>query len=252
MRIMFISDIHGNLEALNKSLEYKNELNIDKVIGLGDYIGYGVNPNECIDLIKNFECVRGNHDTAIFNKKELLTHNDMAYKMLKWTQKELTEDNINYLKALPSIIADKKYGYTAIHGSLIKPFDYIDYIYDAKKNFIIMELPLLFVGHTHEPKIWIGYKDFKNNKKFKFKINEIDEINDNKVFYINKDNFYIINVGSIGFSRDGNNKGCFAVYDSKDKTIEFYRVNYNRGLTIRKMIEAGVSKKIYERLISGN
>ncbi|MBU1767989.1 MAG: metallophosphatase family protein, partial [Candidatus Omnitrophica bacterium] len=194
MKFAIISDIHSNLEALEAVLSRIR--NVDKIICLGDIVGYGPNPNECIDLIRNQEnlvCIAGNHDKAAVGIMDMTNFNRNAKDAMLWTKITLTDENKEYLKALPLTLDIPEF--QIVHGSLVNPLEeYITNLAEASPTLQKMEKPILFVGHSHAP-LYIGQKEdgMIEGKKLKDK----DSV-DTKLF-----KKIIINVGSIGQPRDG-------------------------------------------------
>jgi len=226
MRIALISDIHGNLEALQTALEEIEKLNVDKIHGLGDFVGYMTNPNECVELTKDFESVMGNHESALFDRDELSLFNEYAKKALLWTKNELTPANVKLLSALPYKQVYVDLDYTIAHGSLISPFEYINNFFAAWMNFDLLETQVLFVGHTHVPVFWRGYKTITTIGHQP----EQRSPHPRKVttFELKDDEKYIVNVGSVGQPRD-----------------------FVREVTIKKMIDLDFPAELYIRIAIG-
>lgn len=243
MKILLISDIHGNLEALINVL-YNNQ-NVDKIIVLGDIIGYMPNPNECIQLVKDYDCILGNHEYAILNPARLDYFNPYAKEALLWTKGQLTSGNISFLKQLPFKISYPEFNFTVAHGSIgIDPFEYIEEVRQAGTEFELMDTDILFIGHTHVPKVFI--MDKKENS-----IETLDIIGYDIPISIDKNKKYIFNIGSVGQPRDRNPDSCYAIYNTIEKTVEYKRQPYNTNVTVRKIIENGLPRFLYERIIIG-
>ncbi|QUH21894.1 metallophosphoesterase family protein [Alkaliphilus sp. B6464] len=252
MRIGFISDVHGNLEALTSVLEILKNKNIDRINGLGDFVGYMVNPNECVSLVKQFKCVMGNHDCASFDVDQILSFNTRAKEAMEWTRNELTKENIAFLKSLPDNKIYIEEDYSIAHGALNDRFKYIEDEMYARINLKLLETQVLFVGHTHIPVIWKGVKKYYNHlpHNYRYQVEEID-VYDKMTFKLNPEEKYIINVGSIGQPRDNNNLGSFVIFDTEKKVVEFHRFDYPRNITVQKMIELNRPRRLYERIIQG-
>lgn len=234
------ADIHGNLEALKKVLkELKNE-KVEKYIFLGDIVGYGANPRECIDLIRKLEAIviAGNHDWAAVEKFDINYFNPVAKEAILWTKKILTNDDKDYLASLKLTFEEDNF--TAVHGSLDKPeyFRYIVDLYDAKSSLKLLKKDILFIGHSHVPFI-SSMKNLNMELLKEFSIN------------LKTRQKYLVNVGSVGQPRDNNPKACYAIYDSKLNSIEIKRASYNIKKAQEKIINAGLPKTLAERLSFG-
>lgn len=243
MKILLLSDIHGNLEALINVL-YNNQ-NVDKVMVLGDIVGYMPNPNECIKLVKDYDCVLGNHEYTILNPERLDFFNPYAKEALLWTKKQLLNNNIKFLEQLPFKIDYPESNFTIAHGSIgIDPFEYIEEVWQAQNEFEIMDTDILFIGHTHVPKAFIMNKDTKN-------IETLDIIGYDMPMKIDDKKKYIFNIGSVGQPRDRNPDSCYVVYDTVEKTVSYKRRPYNVNRTVRKIIENKLPRFLYERIVVG-
>ena len=151
MRTLIISDIHGNLTALEAVLEHAGE--VDRVWCLGDLVGYGPDPNECVERVRalpELVCILGNHDAAVNNQMDISSFNPEARVSIQWTRQNLSPENIEYLGGLPTLVVDGDV--TITHGSPRSPtFEYLLDTYLATINFSYFETPFCFVGHTHLP-----------------------------------------------------------------------------------------------------
>ena len=225
MRILLISDIHGNLVALEKVLETARDY--DAVWCLGDIVGYGPNPNKCIRLIKKqpgLKCVLGNHDAAAINAISAENFNPTARASSNWTCKRLTDKNKEFLQSLPDIL-ETELG-LLVHGS---PYDHImEYLLDidrAKVNFRLFEGDFCFAGHTHLPMYFRKFPDGSIEERL---IRE-----DRKKVRLQPR--MLCNPGSVGQPRDRNPKASFAVIDSEAMTLTYQRVAYDIEKTKLRM-----------------
>ena len=154
MRYAIISDIHANLEALEAVLADIKKEGVDKCVCVGDIVGYGANPHECIELIREHcrVCVAGNHDFATIEKTNIEFFNQYARQATLWTRQNITEDDRKYLESLP-LVADVDDRFTLVHGTLYAPalFDYIQTTFDAYLSLQVLQKPVCFVGHSHVP-----------------------------------------------------------------------------------------------------
>ena len=232
MRVAIISDIHSNLEALEKAFEIIEKKNIDEIVCLGDLVGYGANPNECVELTRKrvVHVLMGNHDQAAFDLSETEHFNRHARTAAYWTNQTLTRENLEYLKALP--LQWTLDDLTFVHASPKEPhlWHYIFSAYEAKSNFDFFQTGICFIGHTHIPGIFP--KDMKTLK-------------------IHKDNRYIINVGSIGQPRDGNWRLSFGIFDTTAWRYELVRSEYDVQTASEKIVASDLPRFLADRLLGG-
>ena len=243
MKIGIISDIHSNSEALNSVLENIKE--VDEFICLGDIVGYGADPNYCIEKIKglNCRCIGGNHDFAVTGKVNINYFNYAARAVILWTSLQLKKENFNFLLNLRKKIKLKDNVF-AVHGSPQDPL--LEYILDkdtASFIFSKYDFKIYFIGHSH----LAGCFSFNEDN------NKIDYNNFSNGGYIeiSKNKRYIINCGSVGQPRDGNPRASYGIYDLKYNTVNIYRVSYPINLTKGKIINAGLPGSLADRLSYG-
>jgi len=227
MRFAIISDVHANIEALDSFFESIKTNPVDRIICLGDLVGYNANPNECIELIreKKIPCVMGNHDARAAGLEDLSEFNLLAADAIEWTIGVLTEENRNFLAKLPRYLRVAKSFY-AVHGSINDTDRYIYGAADALRNFKLLDkvkgLSLCFFGHTHVPISYLGHNDsvrmnLDNNIKLKKGAN------------------YLINPGGLGQSRDKDPRGSYAIYDTEASEVSFHRIEYDIDATVAKI-----------------
>lgn len=229
MRTALISDIHGNLEALESVLADIASQNVDRVVCLGDIIGYGPNPRECIDRVRELDlCILGNHDQgALFDPEGF---SGTAERAIYWTRSQIEDktdpknsDRWQFLSELPRIVRDDKVMF--VHGSARAPLsEYVfpEDVYNQKKMDSLFALvqTQCFQGHTHVPGIFTRDYQFISPADIKGK------------FEIKKQNL-IINVGSVGQPRDLDSRSCYVIWDGR--TLEFRRVEYPLEVTAKKI-----------------
>jgi diadenosine tetraphosphatase ApaH/serine/threonine PP2A family protein phosphatase len=241
MRFTILADIHSNLaafEAVLKDLEVRG--GFDKVWCLGDMVGYGPQPNECIARLRQFDhvCIAGNHDWAAINKIDTFEFNPVAAIAAQWTSHELTAESRDYLTALPLILNVD--GFTLAHGSPREPiWEYLLSLSTAQENFAYFETAYCLVGHSHVPLIFE-----LDGKQVMFR-----ELGETEVML--STNRMIINPGSVGQPRDGDPRASYAIYDSNTKTFGHYRVEYDVVAAQKKMAEFDLPRPLIERLKYG-
>ncbi len=243
MRFAFISDIHANLEALEAVLTDIKGQRIDEVICLGDIVGYGANPNECIELVKKYcpETLLGNHDAAAVDLLSTQHFNIHAKIAIEWTEQNLKKENRSYLSALQ--LKSTKDSLTLVHATPYEPnmWYYITSLEEAAFNFQFFDTQICLVGHTHIPIIIILDKD--------------------KELYVHQDTHvkmgelegarYLINVGSVGQPRDRNPKSCYGILDTAEKEFFYRRVSYNIDKAQSKMKKIKMPDFLITRLEEG-
>jgi len=244
MRYLIISDIHGNLPAFDTVLAHVDLDCIDQVWCLGDVVGYGPCPNECIDRLRelpDYLCVAGNHDWAAIERIDMVEFNPSAQIACRWTNARLTSENKAYLENLPTqVIQDHC---TLVHGSPREPiWEYIIYPSTAQLNFQFFGTQLCFVGHTHAPAI---FREETSTHRFEISIpvpNQPIRIDDERL---------IINPGSVGQPRDGDPDAAYMIFDQEEKILNYHRVSYDIELTQRLMMEKGLPESLISRLAFG-
>jgi diadenosine tetraphosphatase ApaH/serine/threonine PP2A family protein phosphatase len=232
MRVAVISDIHSNLEALQKTLEIISKSNIDEIVCLGDTVGYGANPNECLDIVRSATpyILLGNHDEAAVNPSIAHSFNRHARTAAEWTAHELTVSNKSFIKSLPCEIT--RHDIYFVHASPVEPSEwhYIITPADAEKNFPKFSSRICFIGHSHEPIVYCedGWtEDVVPGKR------------------------YIINVGSIGQPRDHDPRLSFGIFDTDSGKYENIRAEYDVKTASDKIRKAGLPTILAERILVG-
>ena len=240
MRIAIISDIHSNIIALQAVMADIKTRSVGKIVCLGDIVGYGPAPNECVETIKQNAdiCLMGNHDWAVLGKEDLAYFNSFAREAVIWSQKQLSQESENFLRALPFFKVEGECTY--VHSSPFEPqtWTYIINKNDAQFQFEHLKTQLCFVGHTHVAGIFQ-----KTDQKFNFLIDEKISIGEGEKL--------IINVGSIGQPRDFDDRSSYGILDLENKTFEFHRVMYDIKSTQSSMEKFGLPKYLITRLSYG-
>jgi predicted phosphodiesterase len=248
MKIGIISDIHGNLEALERVRDFLRSEGTDRVWCLGDIVGYGPNPNECVDLVWDIcapekssdECVivLGNHDEASLGG-DITFFNERARAAIEWTREELTADRKEKLRQLPLEICPVP-DILLVHASPCRPGDwhYVVGPYDIAAAFRHFEQHLCFIGHSHYP---IAARLGRNRPT----LETADRI------VLDPDKRYLINVGSVGQPRDRNPRLCAVILDTEAKTIQYCRLEYDIRSVQEKILSAKLPEFLALRLEGG-
>jgi predicted phosphodiesterase len=242
MKYLILSDIHSNKEALTAVLSFVRRKRWDKVVFLGDLVGYGANPNQTVDMLramKPFVGIRGNHDKVCSGIEDGELFNRIALEAAMWTRRKLTRTNLQWLKALPQgpVVVDDRFAIS--HGTPIDEDAYIFGEIEALNVFRHTQFPLCFFGHSHFPVIFALSPDA---------ITTILTVAPSFRFRLREGVRYLINPGSIGQPRDGNPLASFAIYDSETRTVSIHRIQYRIAETQQKILKAGLPKPLADRL----
>ncbi|MBC2736271.1 MAG: metallophosphoesterase [Desulfobacteraceae bacterium] len=245
MRLALLSDIHSNLEALEAVLENARDRGVHRYTCLGDLVGYGANPNECIEVMRSLPKINfilGNHDAAATWRSSPYIMNKAAADAILWTMDQLTDDNVKFLKHLPPTVGMGNLLFA--HANPYNPlaWRYVNSRKYAARSFNSNNAKLVFIGHTHLPEVI--------NKRGWFQI-RFEPCSDNRTLSIGRAGRMIVNCGSIGQPRDKNPAACYLIYDTRRETIEFVRVPYNHERAARKIQDAGLPGIMARRLAKG-
>lgn len=239
MRILVISDIHANLTALEKVLSVAGE--IDAAWCLGDLVGYGPDPNECIARVRELPelaCILGNHDAAALNKIDTNSFNPEARRAIYWTQNALSKASISFLRDLPEKLTFPPV--TLSHGSPRHPvWEYLLDSHTAQINFDYFETDYCFVGHTHLP-VTYNFRDGVVKLSILKPGNEY-----------NLEPRAILNPGSVGQPRDRDPRAAYAIYNSDRLTWTCHRVSYDVQDVQERMKSEGLPERHIQRLEAG-
>ena len=245
MRLGIFADIHGNLEALQAFVQDAAQRNIHRYMCLGDLVGYGPNPNECIELIRTLpklNCVLGNHDAAAFWRFSPYAMNEEAKQSILWTIEQLTEQNSAFLQSLqPTCIMGN---ICFAHANPYNPEAY-RYVLTRKyavRSFTSVREQLTFIGHSHRPLVITR----KNLFQIIFTTPQPEES-----AHLSQQQKQIINCGSIGQPRDGDPRAGYCILDTRDRRVEFHRVVYDHQKTSDKIRRAGLPEFLGKRLAMG-
>jgi len=240
MTTVFVSDIHANLEAFQAVLAAIEGYRPDRIYCLGDVVGYGASPNECLDLVRHHCSVvlLGNHDAAASGGPEIARFNIHARVAAEWTHKILTREHREFLQRLPMEHDDD--GFHIVHASPATPRDW-EYLldrFDAEPQFAYFTAPVCFIGHTHQPAIFMA--DPAGCRSLPVGSLSLDP-----------QRRYIVNVGSVGQPRDRDPRACFVVYHEAANRIEYVRVPYPIEAAQEKIRAARLPEVLATRLTTG-
>jgi diadenosine tetraphosphatase ApaH/serine/threonine PP2A family protein phosphatase len=240
VRYAFLSDVHSNLESLERAMERIE--NADAVVSLGDMVGYGANPNECLAILQSRvqHAVLGNHDLAAVEGFGIEHFNEYAREAILWTQQVLGEsakawlDTLGYELRFPEFLL--------VHGAPVRYFEYILEKRDAARAFEATDARLIFVGHTHIAQYWVKDADANIGHR---------HMQHGGVLRLEAGKRYIVDAGSVGQPRDANPEACLAFYEPENENVEWVRYAYDVAEAARKIREAGLPSFLADRLRAG-
>lgn len=243
MRYAIIGDIHANLAAFRAVLDdIKHRGEVAGVWCLGDVVGYGPDPHQCLELLRqtNHICVAGNHDWAAIGKIDTAEFNPEAAAASHWTARQLDQADVEYLGKLPLIVEEGDF--TLVHGSPREPiWEYLTSTSLAKESFAYFNSPFCLVGHSHMPLVFRHSEDgVCSGSRFLIDVG----------LTLGRDRL-IINPGSVGQPRDGDPRASYALYDSETRLVRLHRVAYDVTATQDRMVECGLPKRLVLRLSYG-
>ena len=235
-----LGDIHANLDALEVVLADCREQGVTDYLCTGDVVGYNARPHECLEIVRALGCpvVMGNHDHYVSSRQNLSDFNPHAAAVIEWTRKQLSVEEIYFLRNLPFVKTTM--GITLVHATMDSPENF-GYVFDhlqAEANFSRQVTPLCFHGHTHCPTVYekqMGAVYRIDTQDFKLPIGRK----------------YFINVGSVGQPRDGDPRAAYVLYDPKTRQVRFRRLEYDVAAAQAKVREAGLPERLAERLALG-
>ena len=247
LRYLFLSDIHSNLEGLEKCLELAKG-KYDEIICLGDLVGYGPDPNAVIVRLRAIAhvIIRGNHDKACASLSDAAEFNPLARLATDWTRQHLTPEHIEYLKNLPTgpLTID---WFEIVHGAPIDEDEYILGPGQALPALRNLAVQAVFFGHTH-------YQGgFMLSPKGRFQSIRCSSKEDSQTVTLPLEDGgkYLINPGSAGQPRDGDWRAGFAILDSDQRQVEYFRTPYDLASTQEKMRAGGLPDPLIRRLEIG-
>ena len=238
-----ISDVHGNIDALEVALAHLERLEVDRIAFLGDAVGYGANPNEACDRIREVAdfAVLGNHDAAVAGRMGYDEYYDAARHALDWCVEVITPENMAWLKGLPYKECEGHIEFC--HGAPVEP-EVFDYLFSAEQAMGVLRgafdslAEVTFIGHSH---LTIA---------FEIRGNSVAPIIE-KELQCDDSLKYVITAGSVGQPRDRDPRMCCGTYDSETRLFQYHRLEYDILSQRRKILEAGIATVFGDRLLVG-
>ena len=243
MRYAIVADIHANLAAFTAVLgDIEHRGGVEEVWCLGDIVGYGPDPHQCIELLRKYRhvSVAGNHDWAAIGKIDTSDFNPDAAAACHWTTQQLSPEDVDYINGLPLVIP--RGDFTLVHGSPREPiWEYLLSASSARENLAYFKSQFCLVGHSHVPLI--------------FECNEagacfLSDFPADTIITLAESRL-IINPGGVGQPRDGDPRASYAIYDSEARTVTHSRVPYDIGITQARMAKHGLPAHLIARLSYG-
>ena len=239
MRFAIFGDIHANLQALEAVLSDARTQLCTHYVCMGDIVGYNANPRECLAIVRDLECptVKGNHDEQASMITEGEGFNALAEEAIQWTRERLTEDEKKWLRELR--LQRQVRDFTIVHATLDTPhkWGYVFNQLDAATSFSYQHTSLCFIGHTHSPKAYVRDGSVRSMPL--------------EILALQQGKKYLINVGSVGQPRDGDWRAAYCIYDTGTNEVELRRVEYEIAGTQKAILEAGLPRKLADRLEIG-
>ena len=245
MRALVLSDLHSNAAALRAVMQHVRRKRFSEVICLGDFVGYGAQPNQVLDTMRNLHAkklyIRGNHDRVAAGVEEGYGFNQAAKSAALWTREHLSAPNRRFLNEL--LLGPVRHdGVILCHGSPNDEDEYVFHEGHAAAIFAMHDAPVIFYGHTHLPVI--------------FSVDQDGEVRGmraqpGEVIHLDRHTRYLVNPGSVGQPRDRNPESSFALYDSDKMTVQFQRVRYDYRKTQQAILRAGLPHILADRLATG-
>ena len=245
MRIGILGDIHSNLDALQAVVEALQSQGVDYWVQVGDIVGYGAEPRECIRLVRELNCTVciGNHDAAVVGLLSTDFFNPYARQAVEWTRDQLDTEELDFLRQLPLVVERERF--TVVHGTLHLPdqFGYVMSVVEAKDSMRTQQTDVCFVGHSHVPAIYMQESTNPDDLHVVFSPEVTAQTRDcEKV---------LMNVGSVGQPRDEDPRAAYAIYDTESGEAHILRVPYDIASAQRKINAADLPEVLANRLALG-
>ena len=239
MLYAILGDIHGNIHALRAVLDDAERAGAERFLCLGDVVGYGAHPSECISVVRELGAltVAGNHDWGAIGKVDVRYFNADARDSIDWTRRQLSNEECEHLDNLELVATADDV--TIVHSSLFAPdyFDYINTLYDVHLNFKHLSTRICFVGHSHVPVMFLDTEPAAVFLEPEYKVPE--------------DRRLVVNVGSVGQPRDHLNLASYALYDSDERKVSMRRVDYDCQSASQDILDAGLPPTNATRILIG-
>jgi predicted phosphodiesterase len=250
VRILVLSDIHANLEALDACLASAPAW--DVVVNLGDIVGYGASPNEVSDRSRELGkiFVRGNHDKAATGIMDLEDFNPMAAAAAMWTRDQLSAENMEWLRSLPHgpVALPDFPEVQLVHGSPNDEDEYVVSLGDALAPLITLSGPLTFFGHTHLQGGFFANGSAADGFRPEYRtVGQAESVS----LHLKSETRYLINPGSVGQPRDGDWRAAYALFDTDAQIVHFHRTPYNLKSAQDRIFAAKLPPRLATRLASG-
>jgi predicted phosphodiesterase len=241
MKYAILSDVHGNLEAFQAVLKDLSQEKVDQVFFLGDIVGYGADPDKCIDNLQELtSCVvAGNHDWAAVGLTDSSHFNHAAKTAVEWTARKISADHQEFLKKLP--LLQNHPDLTLVHAAPNQPeaWDYVHSHHEASLSFQHFDQQICFIGHSHTP---VAFEQNEEGTTY---------LLPDTTFTLRDSYRYIINTGSVGQPRDGDPRSAYGIYNQDDSLFTLKRIPYNIKRAQKKILEAGLPQSLALRLAAG-
>ena len=245
MRALVVSDLHANAEALRVVFAKVRRKRFDSVFCLGDFVGYGAQPNQVLDTMRTLRgrkvYIRGNHDRVASGLDDANGFNQAARAAALWTREHLSPPNRRFLRDL-SVGPVLHHGVLLCHGSPYDEDEYVFNVHHAAQVLSLFDAPIILFGHTHLPAVFSIDRDF-NVSGFAVRSDATVRLDPNKR--------YLINPGSVGQPRDRNPDSSFVILDTEKRTVQFFRVEYDVQKTQQSILKAGLPEILASRLTYG-
>lgn len=250
MRYLVLSDIHANWEALQAVLRHARRRKYERILFLGDAVGYGASPNQVVDWLRSLGqrvvLVRGNHDRVCSGLESAVTFNRYAREATQWTHEHLSRKNLEFLQELPTGPVLVEDDLVVCHGSTVDEDEYLFSAADARAAMEATPARVVFFGHTHIPSVFLS-RPVDGHELFQVRL----LTGHRTVLDLEPDCRYLINPGSVGQPRDRDPAAAYAVYDHTRRRVYHYRVAYPVQVTRRRIHQAGLPPVLGDRLQYG-
>jgi diadenosine tetraphosphatase ApaH/serine/threonine PP2A family protein phosphatase len=248
MRALVVSDVHGNIQALQAVLAAAGSF--DELWNLGDIVGYGANPNEVIDTVRPLARinVRGNHDRVCCGLTSAVGFNPVAAEAAAWTQRHLTPENLQWLREMPQGPIRATERALCAHGSPLNEDHYIISMRDAWSPLQRMSTEITFFGHTHVQGAFSQQApEWQEIRPLYKSPNEPEQFS----IDVPVGSRHLINPGSVGQPRDGDWRAAFAIYDTAAERVTFHRIPYDVAAAQQAIRDAHLPERLASRLSTG-